>query len=438
MNSDKTSLKYIRKLIIALTISGLMNIILMSSFFYWLVKDTPPAPYFEQKPALRQEQQAPLASEGGNAEVIHYFRSLSFDQLVAKLSNNQLIENGYSQRDIALACLIAFHHLDLSRALVGHILPHQERSIIYGRLKNGKPASITVYPALSDQQFQAIVNFIGTERWPLTARGLFWQLKKSGGNTDPSLNDAFSMTPEFLSVEMLFNRGDVHLSKSELQKLLLGGTWDMLSDFSEQQKLIQDLSPARRQSFLLKYIDHHSKTAAYLMLKVDGEFAQKKLDDQHVIALLNLMNEKTPESEKYARDLLTSPRSDSVWKLAGAKLYEYAGEAMPEKNLHHKAMARFVASDAKVETPVEKQLPQKMTVKPVTSKPSNKNPPVKTIAAKPSQPPSQIKKDRLYIVQDGDTLWKIARRFNIDIDSLRHHNRLKNDALKPGTPIRIP
>ena len=59
------------------------------------------------------------------------------------------------------------------------------------------------------------------------------------------------------------------------------------------------------------------------------------------------------------------------------------------------------------------------------------------IASKPAQRPSN-KKDRLYIVQDGDTLWKISRRFNVDIAILRDHNKLRNDALKPGTPIRIP
>lgn len=425
MNSDNIQLKYIRRLIIALSASGILNILLLSSFFYWLVKDTPPSPYFEQKPALKKEQQAPLASASGNAELIHYFRSLSFDQLVAKLSNNQLIENGYAQRDIALACLVAFHYFDLSRALVGQAQPEQQRSIIYGRLKSGQPASITVYPGLSEQQFHAVVDFIGTERWPLTSKGLFWQFKKLGDDADPSLGDAFSMTPEFLAVEMLFNRADVSVSKADLQKMLLKGTWAMLSNFAEQQKLVQDLSPAKRQSFLLEYIDRKSTAAAYLMLKVDGEFALKKLDDRHVMDLLRLMDEKTPESEKYALDLLISPRGDAVWKMAGAKLYQYAGETIPDKNLHHMAMARFIPGKAMIEMPVNKSTPPKIVAKPIVSKP------------KP-QPTQRVKKDRLYIVQEGDSLWKISRRFNVDIDKLRAHNKLKNDALKPGTSLKIP
>lgn len=438
MNSDNTQLKYIRKLIIALSISGTLNIILMTFFFYFSVKDTPPSPYFEQKPALKQQQQAPLATQSGNAELIHYFRSLTFDQLVAKLSKNQLIENGYGQRDIALACLVAFHHFDLPRAFVGHPQPDQQRSIVYGRLKSGKPASIIVYPGLSDQQFQAIINFANTERWPLTSKGLFWQLKKLRKEADSSLVDAFSMTPEFLSVEMLFNRAEIHVDKTELQKMLLEGTWSMLSDFAEKQKLVQDLSPARRQHFLLQYIDHRSKSAAYLMLKVDREFALKKLDDPHVLDLLRLLNNKTLESEKYALDLLTSPRSDAVWKTAAGKLYQYAGEVIPEKNLHHTAMLRFVPSRSVIEITNEKENAQKIPAKLISPTPNPSKKSVKNEITSKPPPPSPIKKDRLYIVQDGDSLWKISRRFNVDIDVLRHHNRLKNDALKPGTPLRIP
>ena len=407
---------------------------------YWLLRETPPSPYFEHKPALRQEQQAPLASARGVAELIHYFRSLSFEQLVDKLENNQLIENGFSQRDIALASLVAFHHLDLTRALVGQVQPTQERTIIYGQLRSGKPATITVYPGLSDQQFQAIIDFLKTERWPLTSKGLFWALKKQGDQADSTMYDAFSMTPEFLSVELLFNRSEVSVSKDDLQKMLLDGTWAILSDFTEKQKLVQDLSPARLQHFLLDYIDRHSSKAAYLMLKSEGDFALKKLDDEHVVEMLHLMNDRTPESEKFALDLLTRPRSDNVWKAAAAKLYQYAGESVPEKNLHHLAMTRFNPAYKAVE-PV-KPAPQKPLVMTKQNQPKKivpeKKSSGKAIAVKTPPAAPAKKKDRLYIVQEGDNLWKISRRFKVDVNVLRGHNKLKSDALKPGTTLKIP
>lgn len=444
MNQDSSYLNHIHKLIIVLVISGGLNILLLSGVFYWWFKESTPSAYIEHKPALKQQQEMPLASERGNAELIHYFRSLSFEQLVDKLSNQQLIENGYSQRDIALASLVTFHHLDLTRALVGHVQPSQDRAIIYGQLKSGKPALITVYPGLSDQQFQAIIDFVKTERWPLTSKGLFWALKRSN-SIEPTMFDAFAMTPEFLSVELLFNRSGAHVLKEDLQNMLLDGTWAMLSDFYEKQKQVQDLSPARRQRFLLEYIDRRSKAAAYVMLKIDGDFALKKLDDEHVVALLRLMSDKTPESEKFALNLLTRPRGDAVWKIAAAKLYQYAGESIPEKNLHHLAMLRFNPGHILTEVPQVKIEPVKVEqkIKKETTRISSniKKEPVissniKKETAKVKMP--QPQKDRLYIVQDGDSLWKISRRFDIDIDVLRNYNKLKSDFLKPGTSLKIP
>jgi len=467
MNEDPQNiqLKYMRRLMFALMASGTINIVLLSIFFYWLIKDNPSPAYFEKKPALLQEQQAPLASERGNAELVHYFRSLTFEQLVAKLSNNQLIEDGYTQRDIALACLVAFHHFDLSRALLGHELSMQQRAIAYGQLKSGQPATITVYPGLSDEQFRVIFQFIEMERWPLTSKGLFLQLKKFSDQVNLTLKDAFFMTSEFLAIELLFNRVDhVALNKDELLQMILEGSWSLLSDFVEQQKLIQDLSSARRQRLLLEYIDQKSIAAAYIMLKVDGEFALKKLDDRHVVELLALLNEKTPESEKFAMDLLTSPRGDNVWKSAGTLLFQYVGETIPSKNVHHLAMKRFISEHALIDslaetTPkvvipkktVEVSLPpsssnKKTTGEVVTTKLApSKSSTLKTVASNSTPKPSNssVKKnasrmDRLYIVQEGDSLWKISRRFNVDMDMLRDHNKLKSDALKPGTPIRIP
>ena len=44
-----------------------------------------------------------------------------------------------------------------------------------------------------------------------------------------------------------------------------------------------------------------------------------------------------------------------------------------------------------------------------------------------------------YVVQDGDTLWSIANKFNLDLDTLVGSNRLKDiNTLKPGTALRIP
>jgi len=452
----------IRRLIIALIISGAMNIILLATFFYLHEMERPPTPYYEHKPAGRQEQQTPLAIEHSNSEIIRYFRNMPLEWLIARLNNTQLIENGYSQRDLALATLVAVHHFDLERALAGLPAPTQKRRIVYGKYKDGRPAELIVYPGLSEKQYEVLVAFASTERWPLTSQGLFLTFRKGEHlRQNPSLTDAFFITPEFLAVERLFTRGEVPADKQELLTMLLQNNWEALSSFVEQQKSAQDLSPARRQRFLLDYIEHGSTAAALLLLKCDEACATTKLDDQHVVLILQLLENKSPEAERFAKSLLTSPRSDAVWHMAATRLYEYAGEAVPEKPQHNAALSRFMPQQAVIKVTEQKPPtliisaappiqppPPRPVIKPVVPPPqqtlANKPLPPKakaqTPAAKPiaSAKPLPFKKDSLYIVQDGDTLWKIAKRFGIDVSIIRSHNRLESDNLRPGQPLRIP
>jgi len=403
--------RYIRKLTVFLAISGSLNIILASILFYVFMCDRPPVPYFELKPANKQEQQAPLAIEKSDGEVIRHFRRMPLEWLVSRLDNTQLVENGYTQRDLALASLVAFYSFDLEKAFAGLPMPEQKRLIIYGKLNDGKPAEVVAYPGLSDQYFKAAKAFAARERWPLTSRGLFLALQKEEKEEyDPSLLDAFFMTSEFSSLELLFNRSGFFADKEELLKVVLEGSWKQLSEFAEQQRKSQDLSPARRQSFLLEYAKNKSKAAARLLLKTDGSFAARKLDDSQVIVLLNLLDEKSPFAEEFATVLMKSPRSDGVRELAAKRLKEYSGAYTPEVR----------------PTPEPKK--QLAEIKPVL-----------TAAVKPSIVAGvKPSKDFYYTVQEGDSLWKIGRRFNVDVEVLRAFNHLESDVLHPGRSLRIP
>lgn len=461
-------LSQIRKLTMALIISVALNIILVVLFFYWTIKDTTPKPYFELRPANKEEQQLPLAMDHSNSDVIRYLRLLPMERLIARLNQTQLIENGYTLRDLALACLVDVHHFDLERALKGYPQPDQKRNIIYGKRRNGKDAELTIYAGLSDKHFQAIIDFATTERWPLTSQGLFLALRKQKAD-HLSLTDAFFMTPEFLSVEMLFGRSDVPVEKIELLQMILQGDWTMLSTFVEQQKVHQDLSAARRQRFLLDYIQHQSPAAALLMLKTDEAVAVRKLDDHQVIGILRLLENKSPEGEKFAISLLTSPRSDNVWKAAAQRLYAYAGEPMPEKYHHHAALSRFVSnsavmviSDPSISNAITAPLPttKKLFVSTPPTAEQNPKPSSRVKNTSSIQTPPNIKmsvhnilppamrtqaqaarptrRERFYVVQEGDSLWKIAKRFNVDVEQIKANNRLDSDFLKPGRPLVIP
>ncbi|KIA78309.1 hypothetical protein DB43_EI00540 [Parachlamydia acanthamoebae] len=448
MSTTKKYLNQIRRLSQALIVSFALNIGLTALFVYWFVKERPPTPYCELKPADLRSEQPPLAMDKSNGELIRHFQKMSLQQLLTKLGNNQLVENGYTQRDLAVASLVTFHHFDLTKALLGLPQPMQQRTIVFDNAPGKKTGKIDVYPGLTDVHYQAIMRYALTEQWPMTSEGLFLLLQKAKGKHDPSLADAFYLTQEFLAVEMLFNRAEVVIQKKELLQILIEGNWSLLSTFLQQQKVSQDLSAARRQRFLLDYIQQHSSAAAQLILKTDGLFALKKLNDSHVLEILHLLKEKTPLAKQFALALLTSPRSDAVWELAARHLYEQAGEPIPEKYQHHAALSRFIPQksiiqnedEIKTKEPPVNPIPEKT----VSTKEIPVAPPISV--KYPSPPPHKevakrtkpIPQNRLYIVQEGDTLWKIAGRFKIDVETLKKHNRLKSDALKVGEPLRIP
>ncbi len=401
-----------------------------------MVKERSPALYCEQRPTLRSKKQIPLAtSENGNRTILH-LQTLSYENLIPHLNSTTPVENGYCERDLALSCLVEFHHFDLDRALLGSASRIQKRMITYGRRKDGSPAMITIYPALSEASFTSIITFANNEKWPQTAKGLFHILKQKKEFYESSLLDAFYLTPTFAAIDALFRRSESSLDKNEIVTMLLEGDWQMLFNFAKQQRLYGDISDTRRQHILLEYIAKNSPSAAALLLKMDAPFATKKLDDQHVLSILTLLTEKTKESEKFALDLLTSPRSDAVWKMAATRLYSYAGEEIPG-NLHYQlALQRFApaAADSKI------KILEKSPVIVMTEKNKNilQKPPEKPLTALKIVPKKAQQSDRLYIVQEGDTLWKVSRKFNIDIAYLRRYNKLTSDTLKPNSAIRVP
>ena len=475
-----------------LIFSGSINIIFLAYFFYGFIQEHPPTPYFELKPAKIHEEQRSIAADKTDIEMIRYFRRMPMDWLVSRLNDVQLVENGYTQRDLVLASLIEFHHFDINRALANLPPPDQIRIISYGQFRDGTVAELRVFPGLSEKYFSAIYAFAKTERWPLTTKGLFLALQRQEkGQKEPSLGEAFFMTSDFNVVEMLFNRSGVFVERDELLAVLLEGDWPLLDSFVQQQKISQDLSVARRQSFLLEYIQRQSKSAAKLILKTEGSFAARKLDDVKVLQILQLMDEKSAEGENFAALILISPRSDSVWKLAAKRLYEYSEEPVPENLVRERVLARFVPgygvnplNGMKIESSIssakekDDSAPLLKTVQPEKTE-ANQNKKPMTSCAKESTPKSGVEKKvvlvkkneplslpetklklsnttplkvttqklklniskpktSLYIVQEGDTLWKISRRFNIDVEVIRAFNQLNTDLLTPGRTLKIP
>lgn len=478
-----------RHLSFALIISGVINIAVLSALLFWMLRERPPTPYCELKPAALDEQQIPLADQRGCREALAQLSKLSFTALAAKLTNGQMIENGYAERDLALACLIAFYHFDIQRALPKDTQPQQKRILTWKPNEAKDGINLTVYPDLSDRQFDALARFAQLERWPLTPEGLFLSLKdrKKNNDIDDHLVETFVLTPEFWTVELLFNRRGARVGKREILDLLLESDWAQLKGFVDQQRQLHDSSDARRQKFLLDYLKAGSRASALLLLKTEWEFSVKKLDEPQVLSILQLIPADSIDGLAFAKEMLASPRSSNVWRQAAVWLYAKEGEPMPKEWTQYSLLTRFVPEKAPLAltsaaTAAHEPAPLKIPLiqpKPQVGRPNSsgqarqqaaqsaaakksvsvitqnsrkpqvphappalpketylKSEPIKdekNLPSKPAQIPLQS-----YVVQEGDSLWKIGRRFNVKAEEIKKANGLKSDTLKTGTVLKIP
>ena len=389
----------------ALIISGTLNVGLLSTFIYFALNDD--KRFFM---ASEQKNQRELPEQLGLQELIARYSVLSFDDLLLRLASNDHVESGFSRRDLALACLVGFHYFNLERALGG--IGVQKREV---RFTQGEtPSTLTVFPGLADYQYQAIVQYAKTEKWPFTPQGLFLRIQSSKTPYDSSILQAFYLTPEFHFIHLLFTKTGINLKKEHVVALLSQSNWTMISKMADDLRIHSHFTNEERRELLLNLTLQGSKLAAKILLETDSQYCLKYLDNSQILSLCNLLEDKTNPS--FLRELLLSPRTDEIWKKAAAILYSQAAEDVPQSLNLEAAKERFIAlkqPEIHLEMKrLEKEIEKKATV-------------LKSNSAK-------------YTVISGDSLWKIAQKKNVSVKNLKEFNQLKSDQLKIGQTLLIP
>lgn len=404
-SSEKSWIQRTKWLTQALIISGTLNVGLLATFIYFVLQEKQQSLAIESKPAVKEQS----GSHSSNEQFLRAYSFLPYPELLLRLENKDPVEEGLSKRDIALACLVAFHHFNLEKALGGIDL--QKRQIPLSHPDGTESIDVGVYPGLADFQFQAILQYARTEKWPFTSQGLFYEIKRSASPHDPTLLEAFYLSSEFHTVQTLFTKSGLPLPFESLIDLLCQGDWKILADLTASQRQALDLSPDHRRTLLVQYLNAHSPLAAELLLRTDHEFVVKNLDNPQILVILDTLHHTTPELELLAKELLTSPRTDAVWKKAAAILYALSNETLPDPYDHSQALARFAPQ------------PQ--------SKPN-------LAQAEPLAPPQVQSKKKLHIVQAGDSLWKLARKYQVSVNEIMQANHLESERLRLGKQLEIP
>ncbi len=361
-----------KKLLYFFLLSASLNIALIASFFSLYLQKSAPAssPSFTHKEELFSS----------NAELLHLYSSLSFKELLDLLYNKEKVEAGYTKRDLALAILVGFHGFNIEKALRGIELP--KRQVLFS--SSLQTHSLTLFPGLTEEDFQALLHYIHTEEWPWNSATLFTKMQHLHLSSLPiptSLQETFFLTPEFVFLENFFLSSSLPLPRHLLLSLLLEGAWQN----------IQNAPQLSIEKFLYSYVEKDSSLAIKLLLHFYLPFVTRHLEDEAIISLLDRVKE-TPDVLLLCNTLLSTPRSDKVWKKAS-----------------------FIRSSLQ------------------------ENPAIQETEVSPSSlEQKETEKELLYRVQKGDSLWKIAHKHGVKIESIIEKNALPTIALKPGQTLTIP
>lgn len=443
----KELLQKIKRLRKALLISCFLNIVLgmVSLFFAYKQENANALKPFHITTRLLTHKILP--EENSLGQKLASLKEKNFEDLVLALKDITLIQDGYRERDFALACLVKFHFFNIEKAFSSLSFPKQKRKVIFYD-KSLKKNEILLYPDIEEAHFEKALAFAEIEKWPFTTLGLFQKLKEEKIQ-DPSLLYAFQLTTEFKTMERLFQEVADKVKLTELIDIIASGKWlDFLSKLDMINRADFTLIELRRR-FLLDYIHNQSVTAAEVFLKIDMEQAVKKISDKDALTILKILDKRSAISAKYALSMLVSPRSDDIWMEAAKRLYQFSYETIPTVLKKKEVLARFVPHLLKnkeinfsksknlssKESELKKKLFSKAPIEPSNERAKPKSASLSLLKAKEKEAP---KSRKAYLVQEGDSLWKISRRFGVDINEIKKLNHLESDFLKPDTLISLP
>ncbi len=388
-------MKKIRFLTKLLLVSVAFNIGLLTTVLYMRSERRP----------LEEKRGKKIVLEKSNGEVLAGYFKNNFNDLVRELKDKTILQDGYMKRDLALACLVNYHYLNLEKAISGK--PLQRRKLTFVHHDGGENFQIEVFPNLDDLDFSLVEKFIKEEKFPFSIEGLFIDLKKQGREKDAALEKTFYATFEFTMLHTAMKRLNETITKEKVLDCLLEASFEEFREWVNQTKLGIPFLDAMR-NFFLGCLKKGSSEAASLWVALDNDYIQRKFTDLELHALIPLMKENSLPANIFLKQILCSVRSDEVRKESALKLYEFEKISPPNPYDHEEALKRFLPMMF-----LKKEAPKQEVI---------------------SYTPLQKK----HLVVDGDSLWKISRKYKISIEELRDYNHLKSDKLKPGQELFIP
>jgi hypothetical protein len=199
------------------------------------------------------------------------------------------------------------------------------------------------------------------------------------------------------------------VSKDRVFEFAQGLDFRIIDALHKEMLKAQDISPEVRRGFLLGALPE----SAEILYSQDPRFCVHSLPEKQTLMLMAALSKNPKLAKEYALSLLEGPRSTKVWNKAISILCEI--EQLPPANENRKSLLERFNRLPKAAPQSPKPLPKPLPKKPVVRAP-----------------------EIVHVVQAGDTLWHLSKRYGVDIDQIKKYNKLTTDALKPGSTLKIP
>ena len=336
------------------------------------------------------------ASEETNASALEGLLSASTTELLQALHDTTLLQDGYSKRDFAMSCLAYMHHYDVDKALGGTLIEKKVGTFLHKA--TGETLQLPLYGHLDAMQWEQVHQYLALEPWPLTPKGMFLALKVQ---EDPLLKQAFFATPVFCAMKTYFSRICPSITPEEVWAIMACDDGSLIACFMQGAPL----SLSKVREVWMQLVRKGSGVASRLWIEGEGELLLRKTHDQELMDIIAPLDQGTLPVVLFLKQILCGVRSDVVCQCAGLKLYELAHETPPDPYDHNVALSRFLRSF----------LPEGI------------------LPAAPV-PITEV----TITVQEGDSLWKLARKHKTSIHAIRERNALRSDVLAVGRSLYIP
>ncbi len=384
--------------------------------------------------ATKEPVAAPLPttarSESLKSEISYLFAK-SDEEVIAALENETVVANGYRLQELAVAVLLArgYQVEDPLRPLGAWPQP---LSAFSWTDADGKHVVIKLFSHLGAREIQAVRAFICETAVPFTAEGIV--RKMSQGHDSVLMKNALVRTDEWMTFSRLFSALPEE-ERLSLAKDVGGEPFSAVVAWGLSHTDPKDVGP-----FIASVFSRYpSPCLAELVASTYADVVVFQASDETALLLFSHLPPQSEAGVRLAMRLLHGQRKLPVWQASQA----YLARAASMPTLCSMRREEVLAWLQQVARPVRESPPPTPQREAPAAVPAPKPAPMAT----PSTPVAQVSKRvaarqlqpyRTYVVRKGDTLWSIAKRFNVDVEKLKYLNGLKGTTLTPGKVLRIP